>query len=274
MCVAFTVSATPIVTDWDFIVDTAFTSSELTGGGGSAVGSDYNAYWTAEEGGDTPTTLTWGHVSDTDEQSSISVADGGTGHTEGTLMTNGIAMHTATLEHNNNAISTSFDTLMDATLSTHLFLNPLLPAVPYAGVPIFGTPALHFDIQFTETFNGGTCAVDTSPTPCNDIFVIDLIGGAGGTTFDPSTNTFNQIFPLFEYHYNAQIIVEGLDTLSDPVCAAAGAASGCIGITTAENVLNSFEVKLRISLVPEPSVILLMALALIGIFASMRNKHI
>ena len=271
LCVAFTSSATPIVTDWGYIVDSAFTYSELESGS-AAAGSNNNAYWTAEEGSDTPTTLTWG-VDAGNGLSSISVDDGSLGNNFGSLMTNGAAVHTATLEHDNNAISNTSDSLIEAILSTNLILNPTDPAGTYGVVLPFSPPALNFDIFFTETDNSGTCVVLGGPK-CSDIFVIDLMGGAGGAVFDSVTNTFNQVFPLFEHHYNAQITVSGLAMLSDPICLAAGAPIGCIGITTQENMLNSFEVTLKISLVPEPSVILLMALALIGIFASTRNKHI
>lgn len=264
LCVTYTTNATPIVNSWNFIVDTALTSSTLQSGG-TATGSDTNAFWGA------PTTLTWG-IAAGFGLSSISVADGGTGNTVGAITTNGAAVHTAELIHDNNPIRGYSDSLVGAKLSMSLFLDPQTPAVPYGGIGGFFAPPLTFDIFFTETSNSGACVV-SSPTPCSDIFVIDLVGGAGSTTFNPFTNTFNQAFQLFEHIYNAQILVSGLNTLSDPICSAAGASSGCIGITTRENFLNTFEVKQKISLVPEPSTLLLMSLALLGIAASSTRKE-
>ena len=264
--VAFTSSATPIVTDWDFVVDTAFTAH--TPGNPDVVGSNNNGEWAA------PTTLTWG-TDIGNGQSSLDVSSGnnGFGSTMGSLMTNGASAITATLEHDNNVIrGSSLDT---AILSTQIFLDPIAPANPYALIPGFIPPALSFNVNFSETPNAGTCADATSPVKCNDIFVINLLGAAiNGITYNPITNTLSQVFSIFEHSYRAEIKVDGLGTLADPVCTAAGAQLGCVGITTVENQLNSFDVSLRIALVPEPSSILLLSLALFGIFASMRNKHI
>jgi hypothetical protein len=270
LCVAFTSNATPIVTDWAFIVDSAFTG--FNPDDPDVTASNNNTFWSS------PTTLTWG-TSTGDGPSSLDVSSGneGNGSTSGFLVTDGLSELTSTLTHNNNPITGA--TLTNAVLSSSIFLNPIAPLNPYSVVSGGRPPALSFNINFKETVNSGNCADVTSPADnkCNDIFVINLLEAAQngiGVSFDPLTNTLTQMFGIAEHTYRAEIAVEGLDTLADPVCAAAGAASGCVGITTIEKQANPFDVRLRISLVPEPSSVLLMSLALFGIFASMRNKHI
>ena len=263
---AFTAGAHPIVTDWNYIVNTAFTDAHLSGGGGVA-GTNDNGEWGA------PTTLTWG-TDIGNGQSSISVADPGfgiNGWVTGSIMTDGAAEHTSTLSHVNQEISGA--SLVDAVISTSIILKATDPFDPYDPTGPFSPPSLMFNIDFTETTNSGACADVDSPVPCNDIFVLD-IEGAG---FNPLDNTLNQLFPFYEHIYMATIAISGLDVLEDPVCFAAGAESGCIGLTTEEFTTNSFVTEFSLShirSIPEPSTIFLLGLALFGIAGSMRNKHI
>ena len=265
LCVTYTSHATPIVEDWNFIVDTAFTEFNHAT---EVAGTNTNTYFSA------PTTLSWG-IPLGSNQSSLDVSSGSNGNVIGTVETDGASVQTASLIHNNFVIDfplTNGDpdptkALTDATLKTKLQLDPLgANSDPF----LINPPELVFDITFKETPNDGPCADVTSPIPCNDIFVIDLLGSGG--VFDPISSSFNQMFTLGDHNYNVRLAVVGLGILANPVCAAAGADDGCIGLTTIENRINSFAVNMSISLVPEPSVILLMSLALLGIAVSTRNK--
>ncbi|MCJ8295043.1 MAG: PEP-CTERM sorting domain-containing protein [Colwellia sp.] len=251
----FTASATPIDM-WDWEVDSAFTLFSA-----GVIGSDDNHFW------DDPSKISWG-----DASSSLTLG-GDDGHFDGENLANGASALTATLTHHNFIIF-SGDLLTSATLSTKLQIAP-------AGFPLAGfIPPLLFNIVFKETSNGATCSygVDLEDFPeglhCeDDIFVIDTFGT--GIDFNPFTNTFNQKFGLMGYTYNIELAIDSLAELADDVCARVGGGDpGCIGITTHEQQMNSFDVNMTITLVPEPSTILLMSLALFGIVASMRNKHI
>ena len=255
----FTASATPIDM-WDWEVDSAFTLFSPDGVG-EVIGSDDNHWWLD------PSKLSWG-----DNNSSLTLG-GVNGHFEGEDLANDVSALTASLIHSNFIIF-SGATLTSATLSTKLQLAPA--SFPLAGF----IPPLLFNIVFKETSNGATCSygVDLEDFPeglhCeDDIFVIDTFGT--GIDFNPFTNTFNQKFGLMGYTYNIELAIDSLAELADDVCARVGGGDpGCIGITTHEQQMNSFDVNMTITLVPEPSTILLMSLALFGIVASMRNKHI
>ena len=117
-CVAFSSNATPIVTSWDFIADSAFTSSSLTNAS-SAVGSDVNTELGAA------TKLTWGDTGGSGATSSLSVSDGSNGNNSGVITTNDASgVHTALLEHSNNPLNANSATLADATLKSKLQLFP------------------------------------------------------------------------------------------------------------------------------------------------------
>lgn len=261
MCVAFTVSATPIVTDWDFVVDSSFTAWAAGGITGSAANSHFGG----------ATKLEWG--SGDDGPSYLEIDSGTAGHYEGfDLAMEDIALIT-TLRHYNFPIFGPF--LQTATLSTRLELD--------GGAGFDALAELDFGITFKETTNRDSiddCGFNTkTDTPCDDIFIVVPPAGVSGV-FDIELGAFvfDQFFIYDSNHYIAQLIVEGLGPLVPDAplmsaCSFAGVPEGCIGFLTEEGQNNNFKVSLRI-LVPEPSVILLMSLALIGIFTSMRNKHI
>ncbi len=258
--VAFTSNATPI-TSWDWEVDTAFTDYDPAA---DINASDTNTWW-----GD-PTFLSWGTEANIfDEISSLDVSSGSSGNKSGTGLASGDWALTATLTHNNFIITGN--SLSSAQLSTKLQIAP-------NGMSLDdGLPALMFDILFEETPNAAPCTYG-GIIPCsNDIFVIDLFGAGGDDiVFDPITGSFNQQFSIGQYTYNIAILVDTLAELHPDICARAGVQGGasCIGLTTVENQENAFDVNMRITQVPEPASILLLSLALLGIFASMRNKHI
>ena len=237
-----------LVTDWDFEIDSGFTSFT----GGSVTGSNDNGYWTA------PSTLSWG--SGADGPSSIDVGGATNGNVSGSLQTDGASVNTVSFTHINNPIAAGAG-LTSAMLSDRIFLTPQLP-VPGPG---FAPPNLVFNILFIETTNAAPCAVAGSPTPCNDIFVLD-VEGAG---FNPINHTLNQNFGYDGNNYNARLFITGLDVLEDSACAAALAAAGCIGLTTVEGATNTFQVALDITTetfqVPEPGTLAILAIGLLAL---------
>lgn len=265
------VGATPI-TNWGYRIESGFTAFTSTGGSGSGVvGSNTNTEWAA------PSTLTWGAGTGpgiSAGRSGIDVGGASNGTATGTVITDGGAVSTVTFTHTNNVISGGSDSLTTATLSDRIYLDPLLPAPPYDPTPgdQFSPPDLTFGINFTETTNGGTCAAASPPgNPCNDIFVLDIVGAG----FNPLNNSINQNFffadpDTAELHaYNARIFIDGIGLLPDDTCLAAGAAINCIGLTTIEGQANTFQVSLDITTeqfyIPEPTTLLLMGLGLLGI---------
>lgn len=246
---AFSASAGPIITAWDWQVDSAFTAYTPA----SAVTSSLT---NAELGA--PSKLSWGN-----NNSSLQITGGDNGKFTGTNLANGALALTSILTHNNFVISGT--TLATAKLSTKLQLDPY----PQVGDFDIMPPALVFDINFLETNNDSSCEV-ASPKPCNDIFVINA-------------SDFNQQFILDDYTYNVELLVSGLGMLTDAACQAADANIGCSGFTTVEDLSNSFDVNMRITAlsdpridteqVAEPSSILLMSLALFGLVGGIRTKH-
>jgi hypothetical protein len=262
LCVAFTSSATPI-TSWDFIVDTAFTSAAYTTGTGTPTATNTNTLFNA------PTTLSWGES----VQSSLDVSSGNNGTVAGTGLASGTPVQTSLLTHNNIAIDGDSSVLLNATLSTVLQLVPNGVPLPLAVLP----PALAFNVFFKETPNNSSCSYIVVPCS-NDIFVMTM---PLGVSFNAGTGTVNQQFTIGQYTYNTELKIvgttpgSGLAVLSDDICARVpGAGNGCIGLTTVEGLSNNFQTLMTISTIPEPTTILLLSLALFGIAASSRNKHI
>ncbi len=267
LSVTFTSNAT-LIPAWDFIVDSAFTGSTYTAGTGIPIESNTNTQFNQ------PTTLSWG---DQVDQSNLdisfnSIVPASNGNVSGTIITDGPANQTALLVHNNIAIPKESSVLETALLSTLLQIVP--SGFPFPE-PIISTP-ISFNILFFETPNsGGTCGgVDCS----NDIFLITL---PPSVIFDQGEGSLNEQFAIGQHTYNTELKLvstlngSGLAVLSDGICSRIdGVANGCIGLTTVEAKSNEFKVMMKVTLIPEPSSILLLSLALFGIFARMRNKHI
>jgi hypothetical protein len=247
------------VTQWGFEINNAFTSYSPAGVSGSQTNLLLGA----------PSLLSWG-TSTGSGQSSLGVGAASFGKFTGSINTGGPAVDTVQVIHTNNPITGT--SLLAATLTDVISIQRLLP-LPVGAVQ---TPAaLTFNINFLETPNALPCAVVGSPTPCNDIFVLDVIGAG----FNPADSSLNQTFIYDGEDYNAILHIAGLGVLSDAACAAVfgnNSHSGCIGLTTVENATNTFQVSLSISetpfVVPEPASVGLVGLALVAMGFARRRK--
>jgi hypothetical protein len=251
--------AFPLVTDWGVTLNSGFTAYTETGGSSPVTGSNTNGVLGA------PSTLSWGYGNQ--GQSSISVAGGSNGSYAGTIYTGMPGVQTVEFAHNNRPINGS--SLSTATLTDLITLQPL---APWAG-PILPA-ALQFAIKFKETGNGGTandCAAASS-VPCADIFTIDVSGTGASIAADYSINQLIQLSADPVDWYNVKLVLEGFGLLSDKACAAAGAANGCIGFATEEERLNVFHAKLSIQKVPEPGMLALFGIGLLGAGFARRRK--
>ncbi len=205
-----------------------------------------------------PTSLRWGEAATGAGRSGLDIVNA-------PLMTVGLGDVTPTtwITHLNFPIYPTSLTSVDI-LAT-LLLNP-------AGTTGAGPGEITFHVKFIETTNfpgtGVLCANGdaqgvgkNTADGCADIFVIDS-----------ETANFSFIVPDMDgpggpdlaYEYFVSFTGEGFSPLSDAACAAAGAASGCRGFMTSENLATTavFNIEINAVPVPEPGSIALFGLAM------------
>lgn len=244
-------TAGPIVTNWDFEVDTAFVNFAPVG----VTPANNNVFYNA------PSALIWGTPATNNGSSSL-VIGGNNGNVTGSVVTDGATANTVTMTHNNFPIFAP--TLTNALLRTQIILTPTSPAA--APLP---AQSIDFDINFTETVNSGPCADASSPVACNDIFVLDIMGAG----FNTANNSIVQPLLYEGNQYNIRLFIEGISELGDSLCAAASVANGCFGFSTVESQSNTFQVSMDIVSVPEPGSTALFSLSLIGLGFAVRRRR-
>ena len=174
----------------------------------------------------------------------------------------------AWITHHNNVISGSYATLLSSVIDSTLVLTSVTPS----GVAV--TDTIPFTVLFKETENlSGTCVVTTSPSgnPCNDIFALN------GDNFDKHLiidgyDYYVSIFPTA----GPGIISGSLPFLGNSVCGAVvGAAPNCVGFTTIEGQDTSIQFGFTITStplqVPEPGILALFGIGLMGLFVARRR---
>ena len=243
MAVATASTQAGVIT-WDYNIVGEFTNSSFTGGGATT----------------SATNLAWGTTTGTGQSSLVIDNSNASGQVDtyygGGTPSAAFIGTSLDLSHNNNPITGT--SLTGATMQTTIGLKPASP-----NNPALGDQSFAFDILFAETLNSGTCADASSPTPCNDIFV--LIGGLPNVNFSYDAGDSDG---ELDYFVNVFITDDNaLSILDDNICAAAGAASGCIGLTTVEQQSNvipfGFTISTeRLTTVPEPTSIALFGLGM------------
>ena len=258
---AFAFSAqAAMVTQWSYSVATQWVTSGVgaptfsPGGGSQTV---------------TPSMLSWGSsIGDADPasnsgRSGLKILNSPQNNTTGGLLTNDVLNPdlVATFQHVNNSISGSYATLLPASVLTTITLTPYAPS----GSALAPMP-LTFNINFTETPNNGSC-IPEATSNCDDIFV--LTGG-----------NLNQTFAYDGYTYFVSFLdmqSGPLTPLSPQACTTAGAPVNCLGFWTAEGASETVDFGIVISStpmsVPEPGVLALVGLSLLGAAGASRRRR-
>jgi hypothetical protein len=155
--------------------------------------------------------------------------------------------------HNNNVLTAGSATLTDMILTELFRIGPQFgPLGPGILSP--------FNAAFLETPNTNTLGqctnAQTSLVPCDDLFVI----------LNPSALSVS--FPVGDgYTYTLDVTVDGLTPLGADCANFAGAQANCAGLITEEASSNEFQflIRLTASKIPEPSILGLMGLGLLGL---------
>lgn len=249
-------NAAPVV-EWGYTFTSAFTNATFGAGTGT---TSWNA-----------TDISWGATGGSvaaGNRSALAIVDT---PTMGSVFTNGTFAPADAYRHDNNSISLAFAFLESATLSITIDLMPLDPA----GDPLAPALSRTFDIFFTETPNtpasgicsdGGAVGVGINSGGCADIFVLSFDFGQFDFNYDGLD------YSLFLFEDPSSDGFPQLGFLSEGDCAAAGVAAGCFGFKTAEGVSTVAQFAISIEQIPEPAMLGLFGLGLIGLGAARRRK--
>ena len=249
------------VNSWNFTIDAGFLPEGPTG----TVFSSGNGSKSVTE-----QAISWGSSSGATDPSSNTGRSGlklGNDPSSGTILTDQTSANTLSVTHVNNSIGGSYATLLSTVISSTLVLTPITdPAVPS-----FPPATINFGIKFAETQNSTPCAVTGPGTSvCNDIFV--LTSGLLNSEFsydgeDYFLNIFNATGGT----------LTPLTPLPSNVCSAAGASAGCLGFTTREGQSTTVQFAITITgdpiTIPEPGVLSLFGLSLVGLASVLRKSR-
>jgi hypothetical protein len=240
------------VLSWSYLVDARFNSATHTDGDASG--------FTV-----TPTSIIWG-----DPGGSLSAGGGQSGllftdtPDDGTVDTGEARLLDIVITHANNPVGTEWAMLGSGEASITFDLEATSPDGEAGSVdPIVFT----FPFAFLETPNSpasGICADGTAVGAfgfgCRDIFAV-----SGNTSAEFEHNGQRYLLSLFGSTEEAEISAEH--------CSLLGLTNGCFGVLTRESLENSARFGFSVALVPEPKVLALFGLGVLGLGFAMRRRR-
>lgn len=262
-----------LVTSWDYSVLTQFTGvNTFTAGGGSQFQTPRQVSWGDGPAGDLFVSGSGrSGISISDDSANKAGDDPSVDPKTGVVVTNDLSLagigKGVWITHHNNVINAA--SLKTSQISTALELWAIPPG--NVGPADVTPPTINFTVYFAETPNQAPCAAVSPPgNPCNDIFALTQAQALNQQfTFD-GVDYFVSIFPIGG---------PGLGTfsaLSAAECAATGAGPGCFGFTTVEGQDTTIQFGFAITServgIPEPEILGLFGLSLLGLVAARRRR--